>query len=201
MFHNVIFNHDQNQVFFLIFLSSWFMFHVKLQIFILIKIEVVIFIYFMFFFIMFFSIFVFHIFMIHVSENNHQFSSFTYSVRTNYKKWSWWNFFIKTNASFFIIMYSSHVLHSYFFHLIRSLNHMNFMFHFMSLIKSTKYRFFLFSTIVSCDDNTYLLIRLFFENHNKLMWNVKWTFISDDNSSLYAYEFIFCLIINYSVNF
>jgi len=132
-----------------------------------------------------FSVFVIH-FMIHVSESNHWFSFFTYSIRADCEEWSWWNSFIKADAFFFIIMYDSHVLCSYSSHLIRSSNHVNFVFHFMSLIESTKYEFSSFSTIVSCDDSTCLLIRSSFKSHNKLMWNVEWTFISDDNSSSYV---------------
>ena len=135
MFYDVIFNHNQNWVFFLIFLSSWFTFHVL--------------------------------------ESNCWFSFFTHSVRTDYKEWSWWNFFIKTDVFFFIVVYSSHVLYSYSSHLIRSLNCMNFMFHFMLLIESMKYESSSFSTIVNCDNDTCLLIRLFFENHNKLIWNIE----------------------------
>jgi len=110
-------------------------------------------------------------------------------------------FFYQNRCVFFIIVYDSHVLHLYSSHLIRSSNHVNFMFHFMSSIKSTKYKSFLFSTIMNCDDNTCLSIESFFKNHNRLTWNIEWTFISDDNSSSYAYELIFYLIINCSVNF
>ncbi len=148
MFCDVIFDHDQNWVLFLIFLSSWFTFH--------------------------------------VSENNHQFSSFTHSVKADHKEWSWWNSFIKIDASFFIIMYNSHVLHSYSSHLIRSSNHANFMFHFMLSIKLIKYKSSSFLIIMNYDSSTYLLIRSSFKNHNKLIWNIKWIFISDDNSSSYA---------------
>ena len=151
------------------------MFCVKLCVFILIKIEVVISVNFMFFF----------VFMIHVSESNYWFLSFTYSVEASYEEWSWWNFFIKMSVSFFIIIYDSHVLCLYSSHLIRSSNHANFIFYFMLLIKLTKYESSLFSIIISYDDSTYLLIELFFENHNRLMWNIEWTFISDDNLSSY----------------
>ena len=140
-------------------------------------------------------------FMNHVSEDNCQFSSFTYSVRTDHKEWFLWNFFTNLKTFFLIIMYNSHVCCLYFFHLIRSSNHVNFMFHFMLSIKSTKYRSCSFSIIMSCSDDTCLSIRLFFENYNKLTWNVKWIFISDNNSNSYVYELIFCLIINYFVNF
>src|SRR5205809_936799 len=80
-----------------------------------------------------------------------------------------YNSFIKIDVFFFIIMYDSHVLHLYSSHLIRSLNHVNFVFHFMSSIKSTKYRSSSFSTIMNCDDDTCLLIRSSFKNHNRLM--------------------------------
>ena len=82
-------------------------------------------------------------------------------------------FFNQNWCVFFIIMYDFHVLHSYSSHLIRSSNHVNFVFYFMSSIKSTKYESSLFSTIVSCNDDTCLLIRSSFENHNRLMWNVE----------------------------
>ena len=136
-----------------------------------------------------FSVFVNHVFMIHfmnyVSESNHQFSSFIHSVRTNHEEWFSWNSFIKIDVFFLIIMYNFHVLCSYSSHLIRSSNHVNFMFHFMLSIKSTKYESSSFSTIVSCDDSTCLSIRLSFKSHNRLTWNVEWTFISDDNLSSY----------------
>ncbi len=150
-------------------------FCVKLCVFILIKVEVVISVNFMFFF----------VFVICVSEDNHQFSSFTHSAETGCEEWSWWNFFIKVNVSFFIIIYDSHVLCSYSSYLIRSLNCVNFVFYFMLLIKLTKYRSSLFSIIMSYDNSTYLLIRSFFKNYNKLIWNVKWTFISDNNLNSY----------------
>ena len=142
-------------------------------------------IHFMFFFIMFFSVFMFCVFMIHVSENNHQFSSFIHSVKINHEKWSWWKFFIKTDVFFFIIMYDSHVFCLYSSHLIRNSNHVNFIFYFMLLIESTKYRSSLLSTIMSCDSDICLSIRSSFENCNRLTWNIEWTFISNDNLSLY----------------
>ena len=125
-------------------------------------------------------------FVNHVSENIHWFSSFIHSVEADHKKWSSWNFFINSEIFFLIIMYNFHVYCSYSFHLIRSSNHMNFMFHFMLLIKSTKYESCSFSTIMSCDDDTCLLIKSFFKNYNRLTWNVEWTFISDDNLNSYA---------------
>jgi len=119
------------------------------------------------------SIFMNHVFMIHfinhVSENNHWFSSFIHLVRINHEEWSSWNFFIKINVFFFIIMYDFHVLCSYSSHLIRSSNHMNFMFHFMLLIKLIKYRLSSFLIIINYDDDTYLLIKSSFENYNKLI--------------------------------
>ena len=78
-------------------------------------------------------------------------------------------FFYQNKCIFFIIVYDFHVLHSYFFHLIRSSNCVNFVFHFMSLIKSIKYESCLFLIIVNCDDSICLLIRSFFKNCNKLM--------------------------------
>ena len=131
------------------------------------------------------AVFMIHVFVIHVSEDSYWFSSFIHSVRTNYEKWSWWNSFIKINASFFIIIYDSHVLCSYSSYLIRSSNYINFIFHFMLLIKLTKYESSLFSIIMSYDNDTYLSIRSSFESHNKLIWNIKWTFISNNNSSSY----------------
>ena len=82
-------------------------------------------------------------------------------------------FFYQNWYVFFIIIYNSHILCLYSSHLIKSLNCVNFMFHFMSLIKLTKYRSSLFSTIMSCDNDIYLSIRLFFKNHNKLTWNIE----------------------------
>ena len=140
-------------------------------------------------------------FVNHVSEGNCQFSSFIHSVETDCKEWFSWNSFIKIDTSFFIIMYNFHVLCSYSSHLIRSSNHVNFMFHFMSSIKLIKYESSVFLTIVSCSNDTCLLIKSSFKSCNKLMWNVEWTFISDDNLSSYTYELIFCLIINCFVNF
>ena len=148
MFCDVIFNHDQNWILFLIFL--------------------------------------FHVFVICVLKNNCWFSFFIHSVRTDCKKWSWWNFFIKTNVSFFIIVYDFYVFCSYFSHLIRSLNCVNFVFHFMLSIESTKYRSFSLSIIMSCDNDTCLSIRLSFKNHNRLTWNIEWIFISDNNLSSYV---------------
>src|SRR6266487_3655773 len=78
-------------------------------------------------------------------------------------------FFIKINVFFFIIVYDSHVLCSYSSHLIRNSNCADFVFHFMSLIKLIKYKSSLFSIIMSCNDNTCLLIRLSFKNYNKLI--------------------------------
>src|SRR5205085_133980 len=77
--------------------------------------------------------------------------------------------FIKINVFFIIIMYNFHVFYLYFFHLIKSLNCVNFVFHFMSSIKLTKYKFSLFLTIMNCNNDTCLLIKSFFENHNKLI--------------------------------
>ena len=151
-------------------------FCVELHVFILIKVKVMISVNFIFFF----------VFVICVSEDNHQFSSFTHSAEINHKEWSWWNFFIKINASFFIIIYDSHILCSYSSYLIRSSNHVNFIFHFISLIELIKYRSFLFSIIISYDDDIYLLIRSSFKNYNRMIWNIEWTFISDNNSSSYA---------------
>ena len=64
------------------------------------------------------SVFVNHVFVIyfmnHVSENNHWFSSFIYSVRTNHEEWFSWNFFIKIDVffllSFIIFMFFIHIL-------------------------------------------------------------------------------------------
>ena len=111
---------------------------------------------------------------------------FAHFVETDHKKWFSWNFFIIIEAFFFIVMYNSHVLHSYSSHLIRSLNHVNFVFHFMLSIKSTKYRSFLFSTIVNYNNDTYLLIESSFKNHNRLIWNIEWTFILNNNLNLYV---------------
>ena len=130
-------------------------------------------------------VFVIH-FMNHVLRDNYQFFSFIYSAETDCEEWSSWNSFIKINMFFFIIMYDSHVLYLYSSHLIRSSNHVNFIFYFILLIKLTKYRSSSFSIIINYDSDTYLLIRLSFENYNKLIWNIEWTFISDDNSSSYV---------------
>ena len=89
-------------------------------------------------------------FRVCLSESDCLFLSFAHFVETDCKKWSSWNSFIRIKTSFFIIMYDSHVLHLYFSHLIRSLNHADFMFHFMSSIKSTKYR---------CGEKTHLYWR------------------------------------------
>ena len=121
-----------------------------------------------------------------VFDSNHLFSFFTHSAEADCEKWFLWNSFTSSEVFFLIIMYSFHVYCSYSSHLIRSSNHMNFMFHFMLLIKSTKYESCSFSTIMSCDDSICLLIESFFKNHNKLTWNIEWIFISDDNSSSYA---------------
>ena len=109
----------------------------------------------------------------------------THSARTDCEKWFWWIFLLKSMYFFYYCVQFSCFLFV-FFHLIKSLNYVNFMFHFMSLIKLTKYRFFSFSILINCDNNTCLLIRSFFKNCNKLMWNVEWIFILNDNSSLYT---------------
>ena len=129
---------------------------------------------------------VFHVFMFHVSDDNCLFSSFIHPAGAGREKWSSWNSFNSSEASFLINMYDSHVLCSYSSHLIKSSNCADCMFYFMSSIKSTKYGPFLFSMIVDCDGGTCLLIRLFFDDCNKLVWNVECTFISDDNLSSYA---------------
>ena len=129
---------------------------------------------------------VFHVFMFCVSDDNHLFSSFIHSVRADCEKWFSWNSFSSSEASFLIIMYDFHVLCSYSSHLIKSLNCVNCVFHFMSLIESTKYESSLFLMIVDCDDDTCLLIRLFFDDCNKLVWNVRCIFIPGGNSSSYA---------------
>ena len=90
-------------------------------------------------------------------------------------------FFYQNWCVFFIVVYDFHVLCSYSSHLIRSSNHMNFMFHFMSLIKLTKYELCSFSIIMNYDNSTCLLIKSSFKNHNKLMWNIEWIFIFNDN--------------------
>ena len=63
------------------------------------------------------SVFVNHVFMIHfvnhVSKSNCWFSSFIHSAETDCEKWSSWNFFIKINVFFFIVMYDFHVLYLY----------------------------------------------------------------------------------------
>ena len=130
-------------------------------------------------------VFVIH-FMNHVLRDNHQFSSFIHSAEADHEEWFSWNSFIKIDVFFFIIVYDSHVFCLYSSYLIRSSNCVNFVFHFMSSIKSTKYESSSFSTIMSCDDDTCLLIESFFESHNKLMWNVEWIFISDNNLSSYV---------------
>src|SRR5436189_3774447 len=75
--------------------------------------------------------------------------------------------FLSKSVYFFIIIYDFHVFYLYLSHLIKSLNCMNFVFHFMSLIELTKYESSLFSTIMSCDDDTCLLIESFFESCNR----------------------------------
>ena len=117
-------------------------------------------------------VFVIH-FMNYISENNHWFSSFIHLIRADCEKWSSWNFFIKINIFFFIIMYDSHVLCLYSSYLIRNSNCMNFVFYFMLLIKLIKYKSSSFSTIMNCDNSTCLLIELSFKNHNRLTWNIE----------------------------
>ena len=129
---------------------------------------------------------VFHVFMFCVSDDNCLFFSFIHSAETDCEKWSSWNSFSSSEASFLIIVYDSHVLCSYSSHLIKSSNYVDCVFHFMSSIKSTKYKSSLFLTIVDCSSSTFLLIRLFFDDCNKLVWNVECIFISDDNSSSYV---------------
>ena len=67
---------------------------------------------------------------------------FFYSFSQN-KLWKMilMKFFYQNKCVFFIIVYSFHVFCSYSFYLIRSSNCVNFVFHFMLSIKSTKYRF------------------------------------------------------------
>ena len=125
-------------------------------------------------------------FMIHVSENNHQFSSFTHSVRTDCEEWSWWNSFIKTDASFFIIMYSSHVLLSYSSHLIRSSNCASWICYLMLSIELIKYRSSSLSTVMSSSSDICCSIRSCFENSNKLTWNIKCIFISSNKLNSYT---------------
>ncbi len=136
------------------------------------------------------SVFVNYVFVVCfvdcVLESNYWFSFFIHSAGAGCEEWSSWNFFIKIDVSFFIVMYDSHVLCLYSSHLIRSSNCADFMFHFMSSIKSTKYELSSFSTIVDCSDGTCLPIRLSFKSCNRLTWNIEWTFISDDNSSSYV---------------
>ena len=123
-------------------------------------------------------------FMNHVSENNCQIF-FIHSIKTNHEEWFWWNFFIKISM-FFLLLYMIFMFFcSYFSHLIKSLNCTNFMFYFILSIKLIKYESFLFLTIINCDNNTCLLIKSFFKNHNKLIWNIKWIFILNDNSNSY----------------
>ena len=147
-------------------------------IFILIKIEVVIFVNFMFFF-------AFMRFVICLSEDNHLFSFFIYFIKIDWERWSSWNFFIRVSASFFIIIYNSHVLHLYSSHLIRSSNHASWIHHLMLLIKSTKYRSSSLSTITDSSSDTCCLTRSCFKNSNKLTWNIECIFISSDKSSSY----------------
>ena len=109
--------------------------------------------------------------------------------------------FLSKLMCFFINIYNFHVFYLYFFHLIRSSNCTDFVLHFMLSIKLIKYEFSSFSIIINCDNNIYLSIKLSFKNHNKLTWNIKWTFIFDDNSNSYIYEFILCFIVNYFMNF
>jgi len=78
-------------------------------------------------------------------------------------------FLYQNECVFFIIIYDFHDFYLYFSYLIRSSNHVNFMFHFMLLIKLIKYESSLFSIIISYNNDTCLLIKLFFENHNKLI--------------------------------
>ena len=113
------------------------------------------------------------LFVLHVFDDNHLFSFFIHLAETNHKEWFLWNSFINLKTSFLIIMYDFHVCCSYFSYLIRSSNHMNFMFHFMSSIKSTKYESCSFLIIMNCDDSTCLLIESFFKNYNRLTWNVE----------------------------
>ena len=126
-----------------------------------------------------------HVFVFCMSDNNYLFSSFIHSIRADYERWFLWNFFSSSKTFFLIIMYDSHVLCLYSSHLIKNLNYINCMFYFMSLIESTKYKSSLFSTIIDCSNNIYLSIESFFNGCNKLVWNVRCTFISDDNSSSY----------------
>ena len=126
------------------------------------------------------------VFVFHVSDDNHLFSSFIHSAKADCERWSSWNSFSSSRTSFLIIMYGFHVLCSYSSHLIKSSNCADCAFYFMSLIKSTKYGPSSFSTIVDCSSSTCLLIRLFFNDCNKFVWNIECTFISDDNSSSYV---------------
>ena len=127
-----------------------------------------------------------HVFMFYILDNNYLFSSFIYLIRINYKRWFSWNSFSSFRVSFLIIMYDSHVLCLYSSHLIKSLNYVNCTFHFMLLIESTKYESFSFSIIIDYNNSTCLLIKLFFDDCNKLVWNIRCTFISDNNSSSYV---------------
>ena len=137
-------------------------FCVELWICVSIKVEVTVFVNFMFFF-------TFIKFRIHLSKNNHLFSFFAHFVETNCKKWFSWNFFIRIEMFFFIIVYNFHVFCLYFFYLIKSSNCASWICHLMLLIESTKYEFFSLSTIMSCDNSICLSIRSSFKNCNKLM--------------------------------
>ena len=154
-------------------------FHVEFWIFILIKVEVVISVNLMFFF-------AFMRFMICLSESDYLFLSFVHFVEADYKRWSLWNSFIRIDVSFFIIIYDSHVLCSYSSHVIRSSNHVSWIHHLMSSIKSTKYESFSLSTVTNNDSDICHFIRSCFENSNKLIWNIKYIFIFSDKSSSYA---------------
>ena len=146
------------------------MIYVELWIFILIKIEVVISVN----------------FAVHLLESDYLFSFFVHFVEADWEKWSSWNSFIRIRVFFFIVIYSFHVLHLYFFHLIRSSNHASWIHHLMLSIKSTKYKSSSLSTVMSSDSDTCHFIRLCFESSNKLMWNIECIFISSDKLSLYA---------------
>jgi hypothetical protein len=124
--------------------------------------------------------------LVHVLDNNCLFLFFIYLAGAGHKEWSLWNSFTFLDVFFLIIMYSSHDCCLYSSYLIRSSNHADYMFYFMLLIKLTKYRPSLFSTIVDYNSSTCLLIESSLENCNRLTWNTRWIFNSDDSLSLYV---------------
>ena len=95
-------------------------------------------------------------------------------------------FFHQNWCIFIIIIYDFHVFHLYSSHLIRSSNHTSWVCHFMSLIESTKYRFFSLSAVTNSSSDTCYFTELYFKNNNKLTWNVECIFISSDKSNSYT---------------